>query len=194
MTQPSQANPHRIFLAPFQPPVRNPQETPGKPKETLTVAAETRRQPPSNCPRAPFAPLQGFLFTLHRAFRFFRAHYLARQHFPGKPAWRAEDVMPPGTQDPLAWHPPSPLLTSRHLWESSPRGGDPIGSAGRCLSRSAKVSSRKSASQLPSSPGFHVTVSLRFLCSPTSPPYPLSPTHENRVRRPGVKPGSHRWQ
>ena len=73
MTQPSQANPHRIFLAPFQPPVRNPQETPGKPKETLTVAAETRRQPPSNCPRTPFAPLQGFLSPCIARFVFFCA-------------------------------------------------------------------------------------------------------------------------
>ena len=94
MTQPSQANPHRIFLAPFQPPVRNPQETPGKPKETLTVAAETRRQPPSNCPRTPFAPLQGFLSPCIARFVFFRANadaptsaqYWTRQHFPGKPA------------------------------------------------------------------------------------------------------------
>ena len=67
MTQPSQANPHRIFLAPFQPPVRNPQETQGN----LTVAAETRRQPPSNCPRTPFAPLQGFLSPCIARFVFF---------------------------------------------------------------------------------------------------------------------------
>jgi hypothetical protein len=30
--------------------------------------------------------------------------------------------MPPGTQFPLIWHQPSPLLTSRHLWDSNPRG------------------------------------------------------------------------
>ena len=62
---------------------------------------------------------------------------------------------------------PSPLLTSRHLWEGfEPTRGDPIGLAGRRLSRSAKVSSAKSASQLHSSPGSHVTVSLCFLCPP----------------------------
>ena len=57
---------------------------------------------------------------------------------------------------------PSPLLTSRHLWDSNPRGKTP------CLSRSANVSSAKSASQLHSSPGSHVTVSLCFLCPLTS--------------------------
>ena len=70
---------------------------------------------------------------------------------------------------------PSPLLTSRHLWDSNPRGKTP------CLSRSANVSSAKSASQLHSSPGSHVTVSLCFLCPLTSPSHPLSPTHENSV-------------
>ena len=97
----------------------------------------------------------------------------------------AEDVMPPGTQDPLAT--PSPLLTSRHLWDSNPRGETPsAGLAGRRLSCSAKVSSAKSASQLHSSPGSHVTVSLCFLCPLTSPSHPLSPTHENSVHQPGI--------
>ena len=62
---------------------------------------------------------------------------------------------------------PSPLLTSRHLWDSNPRGKTP------CLSRSANVSSAKSASQLHSSPGSHVTVSLCFLCPLTSPSHRL---------------------
>ena len=84
---------------------------------------------------------------------------------------------------------PSPLLTSRHLWDSNPRGKTP------CLSRSANVSSAKSASQLHSSPGSHVTVSLCFLCCPlTSPSHPLSPTHENNVPQSGIEPGSRRWQ
>ena len=70
-------------------------------------------------------------------------------------------VMPPGTQDPLA------TLTTPY--KSTPVGfeptrGDPIGLAGRRLSRLGKVSSAKSASQLHSSPGSHVTVSLCFLC------------------------------
>ena len=64
---------------------------------------------------------------------------------------------------------PSPLLTSRNLWDSNPRGKTP------CLSRSANVSSAKSASQLHSSPGSHVTVSLCFLCP--------SPRHLARSHR-----------
>ena len=95
----------------------------------------------------------------------------------------AEDVMPPGTQDPLATL-TTPYKSARHAtWNSRSVGyphhslqvdtcgirttrGDPIGLAGRRLSRSAKVSSAKSASQLRSSPGSHVTVSLCFLCPP----------------------------
>ena len=61
------------------------------------------------------------------------------------------------------------------------------------LSRSANVSSAKSASQLHSSPGSHVTVSLCFLCPLTSPSHPLSPTHENNVLQSSMEPGSHRW-
>ena len=61
---------------------------------------------------------------------------------------------------------PSPLLTSRHLWGFETTRGDPIGLAGWRLSRSANVSSAKSASQLNPSPGSHVTVSLCFLCPP----------------------------
>ena len=64
-----------------------------------------------------------------------------------------------------------PLATLTTPYKSTPVGfeptrGDPIGWAGRRLSRSAKVSSAKSASQLHSSPGSHVTVSLCFLCPP----------------------------
>ena len=143
-------------------------------------------------------------FTLHRAFRFWaqtprRLHSIGRrQHTTLEHTFRArqldacaEDVMPPGTQDPLA------TLTTPY--KSTPVGfeptrGDPIGLAGRRLSRSAKVSSAKSASQLHSSPGSHVTVSLCFLCPLTSPSHPLSPTHENNVHQPGIEPGSHRWQ
>ena len=60
-----------------------------------------------------------------------------------------------------------------------PARGDPIGFAGRRLSRSAKVSSTKSASQLHSSPGSHVTVSLCFLC----PPSPRHLTRSHRLMR-----------
>ena len=50
---------------------------------------------------------------------------------------------------------PSPLLTSRHLWDSNSRGETP-----------SALSSAKSASQLHCSPGSPVTVSLCFLCPP----------------------------
>ena len=57
------------------------------------------------------------------------AQYWTRQHITLGHTFRArqlaacaEDVMPPGTQLPLVWHQPSPLLTSRHLWDSNPRG------------------------------------------------------------------------
>ena len=71
--------------------------------------------------------------------------------------------MPPGTQDLLA------TLTTPY--KSTPVGfertrGDPIGLAGRRLSLLAKVSSAKSASQLHSSPGNHMAISLCFLCPP----------------------------
>ena len=125
-TFPRQSTPH--FLALFQPPVRNPQETPWKPKETLTVAAEP---PPSKCLHTPFAPLQGFHPASRVSFLGADASHSIgrRQHTTLEHTFRArqldpcaEDVMPPGTQDPLAWHQPSPLLTSRHLWDSNPRG------------------------------------------------------------------------
>ena len=56
------------------------------------------------------------------------------------------------------------------------------------LSRSANVSSAKSASQLHSSPGSHVTVSLCFLCPLTSPSHPLSAKSASQLHS---SPGSH---
>ena len=166
-----QSTPH--FLALFQPPVRNPQETLGNPRKP----SQLQRKPggnPSKCLHTPLRPYKAF--TLHRAFRFWaqtprRLHSIGRwQHTTLEHTFRArqldacaEDVMPPRTQDPLA------TLTTPY--KSTPVGfeptrGDPVGLAGRRLSRSAKVSSAKSASQLHSSPGSHVTVSLCFLCPP----------------------------
>ena len=201
MTQPSHANPHRIFWHCFS-----------RLSETLRKPLETQGNPHSCSGNPEVTPLNAFThplrpykaFTLHRAFRFWaqtprRLHSIGRrQHTTLEHTFRArqldacaEDVMPPGTQDPLA------TLTTPY--KSTPVGfeptrGDPIGLAGRRLSRSAKVSSAKSASQLHSSPGSHVTVSLCFLCPLTSPSHPLSPTHENNVHQPGIEPGSHRWQ
>ena len=158
MTQPSQANPHRIFFwHRFQPPVRNPQETPGKPSQLQRKPSQLPRKPGGNPPLTalthPLRPYKAFLSPCIARFVFFCAQTQTprRLHSIGRGnTFRAsqldacaEDVMPPGTQGPLAWHQPSPLLTSRHLWDSNPRGGDPVGLAGRCLSRSAKVSSAK---------------------------------------------------
>ena len=179
-----QSTPH--FLALFQPPVRNPQETLGNPRKP----SQLQRKPggnPSKCLHTPLRPYKAF--TLHRAFRFWaqtprRLHSIGRwQHTTLEHTFRAtqldacaEDVMPPRTQDPLA------TLTTPY--KSTPVGfeptrGDPVGLAGRCLSRSAKVSSAKSASQLHSSPGSHVTVSLCFLC----PPSPRHLTRSHRLMR-----------
>ena len=89
---------------------------------------------------------------------------------------------------------PSPLLTSRHLWDSNPRGETPSAQQANALAARPKCLLQESASQLHSSPGSHVTVSLCFLCPLTSPSHPLSPAHENNVHQPGIEPGSHQWQ
>ena len=141
-------------------------------------------------------------FTLHRAFRFWaqtprRLHSIGRrQHTTLEHTFRArqldacaEDVMPPGTQDPLA------TLTTPY--KSKPVGfeptrGDPIGPAGQCLSRSAnKVSSaRRSKSAAFESRQSCDCQSLLLLPPLTSPSRPLSPAHENSVHQPGIEPGS----
>ena len=134
-----QSTPH--FLALFQPPVRNPQETLGNPHSCSGNPEVT----PLNAFTHPLRPYKAF--TLHRAFRFWaqtprRLHSIGRrQHTTLEHTFRArqldacaEDVMPPGTQDPLA------TLTTPY--KSKPVGfeptrGDPIGPAGQRLSRSA---------------------------------------------------------
>ena len=141
-----QPTPH--FLALFQPPVRNPQETPWPPSETSGNPLETQGNPHSCSGNPELTPLNAFThplrpykaFTLHRAFRFWaqtprRLHSIGRrQHTTLEHTFRArqldacaEDVMPPGTQDPLA------TLTTPY--KSTPVGfeltrGDPIGLAG----------------------------------------------------------------
>ena len=151
-------------------------ETSGNPLETQGNPSQLQRKPGGNPPLNAFThPLRPYkAFTLHRAFRFWaqtprRLHSIGRrQHTTLEHTFRArqldacaEDVMPPGTQDPLATL-TTPYKSTHAGFE--PRRGDPIGLAGRRLSCSGKVSSAKSASQLHSSPGSHVTVSLCFLC------------------------------
>ena len=148
-------------MALFQPPVRNLTKPLGNPRKPSQLQRKPGGNPPLNAFTHPLRPYKAF--TLHRAFRFWaqtprRLHSIGRrQHTTLEHTFRArqldacaEDVMPPGTQDPLA------TLTTPY--KSTPVGfeparGDPIGLACRRLSRSAKVSSAKSASQLHSSPG-----------------------------------------
>ena len=139
-----QSTPH--FLALFQPPVRNPQETLGNPHSCSGNPEVT----PLNAFTHPLRPYKAF--TLHRAFRFWaqtprRLHSIGRrQHTTLEHTFRArqldacaEDVMPPGTQDPLA------TLTTPY--KSTPVGfkptrGDPDALAARpkCLLQNLQVS------------------------------------------------------
>ena len=181
MTQPSHASPHRIFWHCFSRLSETLRKPLGNPRKPSQLQRKPGGNPPLNAFTHPLRPYKAF--TLHRAFRFW--------------AQTPRTVLDGGNTQPLStlsgqdsltralktschlelkirWL-PSPLLTSRHLWNSNPCGETPISLAGRRLSRSAKVSSAKSASQLHSSPGSHVTVSLCFLCPLTSPSHSLSP-------------------
>ena len=127
MTQPSHANPHRIFWHCFS-----------RLSETLRKPLETQGNPHSCSGNPEVTPLNAFThplrpykaFTLHRAFRFWaqtprRLHSIGRrQHTTLEHTFRArqldacaEDVMPPGTQDPLA------TLTTPY--KSTPVGFEP---------------------------------------------------------------------
>ena len=186
MTQPSHASPHRIFWHCFSR-LSETSGNPWKPRKPSQLQRKPGGNPPLNAFTHPLRPYKAF--TLHRAFRFWaqtprRLHSIGRrQHTTLEHTFRArqldacaEDVMPPGTQDPLATL-TTPYKSTPVRFE--PTRGDPIGLAGRRLSRSAKVSSAKSASQLRSSPGSHVTVSLCFLC----PPSPRHLTRSHRLMR-----------
>ena len=75
---------------------------------------------------------------------------------------------------------PSPLLTSRHLWDSNPRGEAPSALSSANLLQ---------VSWIPVQAVMWLSVSAS--CAPlTSPSHPLSPTHENNVHQPGIEPGS----
>ena len=149
MTQPSHANPHRIFWhcsAACQKPSGKPLETLGNPHSCSGNPEVT----PLNAFTHPLRPYKAF--TLHRAFRFWaqtprRLHSIGRgQHTTLEHTFRArqldacaEDVMPPGTQDPLA------TLTTPY--KSTPVGfeptrGDYFGLAARptCLLQNLQVS------------------------------------------------------
>ena len=169
MTQPSHASPHRIFWHCFS----RLSETLRKPWKPKEKPSQLQRKPGGNPPLNAFThPLRPYkAFTLHRAFRFWTQ--TPRTVLDGG---NTQPLSTLSGQDSLTralktschlelkirWL-PSPLLTSRHLWTRTYAGRP------RRLSRSAKVSSAKSASQLRSSPGSHVTVSLCFLCPPHLP-------------------------
>ena len=90
---------------------------------------------------------------------------------------------------------PSPLLTSRNLWDSNPRGetpsaeqADALAARPKCLLQNLQVSCCVPVQAV-------MSLSVSASCAPlTSPSHPLSPTHENNVHQPGIEPGSHRWQ
>ena len=163
----SHANPHRVFWHCFSRLSETLRKTLGNPRKPSQLQWKPGGNP-SKCLHTPFAPLQGFLSPCIARF------VLGADASTSAPVLDGGNTQPLSTlsgQDSLTralktschlelkirWL-PSPLLTSRHLWDSNPRGKTP------CLSRSANVSSAKSASQLHSSPGSHVTVSLCFLC------------------------------
>ena len=192
MTQPSHANPHRIFWHCFS-----------RLSETLRKPLETQGNPHSCSGNPEVTPLNAFThplrpykaFTLHRAFRFWaqtprRLHSIGRrQHTTPEHTFRArqldacaEDVMPPGTQDPLA------TLTTPY--KSTPVGfeptrGDPDALAARpkCPLQNLQVSCIPVQAVM--------SLSASASCAPlTSPSHPLSPTHENSAHQPGIEPGS----
>ena len=71
-----------------------------------------------------------------------------------------------------------------------PTRGDPIGLAGRRLSRSAKVSSAQSARQLLAASRTHLPMPchrLNLACTHSS-------TDSIHMHQPGIEPGSHRWR
>ena len=119
-----------------------------------------------------------------------RLHSIGRrQHTTLEHTFRArqldactEDVMPPGTQDPLA------TLTTPY--KSTPVGfeptrGDPDALAARpkCPLQNLQVSCIPVQAVM--------SLSASASCAPlTSPSHPLSPTHENNVHQPGIEPGS----
>ena len=193
MTQPSHANPHRIFWHCFSRLSETLRKPLGNPRKPSQLQRKPGGNPPLNAFTHPLRPYKAF--TLHRAFRFW--------------AQTPRTVLEGGNTQPLSTLSGQDSLTralktSCHLelkirWLGinphhslqvdtcgiRTHAGRPIGLAGR------RVSSAKSASQLHSSPGSHVTVSLCFLCPPH---LAISPALENNVHQPGIVPGSHRWQ
>ena len=189
MTQPSHANPHRIFWHCFSrlsETLRKPLETQGNPHSCSGNPEVT----PSKCLHTPFAPLQGFHPASRVSFLGGVCTVLdGGQHTTLEHTFRArqldacaEDVMPPGTQDPLA------TLTTPY--KSTPVGfeptrGDPDALAARpkCPLQNLQVSCIPVQAVM--------SLSTSASCAPlTSPSHPLSPTHENNVHQPGIEPGS----
>ena len=147
MTQPSHSSPHRIFWHCFSRLSETLRKPLGNPRKPSQLQRKPGGNPPSKCLHTPFAALQGFHPASRVSFLGADASHSIgrRQHTTLEHTFRArqldacaEDVMPPGTQDPLA------TLTTPY--KSTPVGfepmrGDLIGLAGQRLSRSSKVSS-----------------------------------------------------
>ena len=153
MTQPSHANPHRIFWHCFSrlsETLRKPLETQGNPHSCSGNPEVT----PVNAFTHPLRPYKAF--TLHRAFRFWaqtprRLHSIGRrQHTTLEHTFRARQF---DGQDSLTRalktschlelkirRLPSPLLTSRNLWDSNPRGETPSAQQANALAARLKVS------------------------------------------------------
>ena len=135
MTQPSHASPHRIFWHCFSrlsETLRKPLETQGNPHS----CSGNREVTPSKCLHTPFAPLQGF----HPAscVSFLGADASTRGVCTVLDGGNTQPLSTLSGQDSLTralktschlerkirWL-PSPLLTSRHLWDSRTHAGRP---------------------------------------------------------------------
>ena len=186
-----QPTPH--FLALFQPPVRNPQETLGNPRKP----SQLQRKPevtPSKCPHTPFAPLQGFQPCIAR-FVFGRRRLDVCTVLDGgntQPlsTLSGQDSLTRALKTSCHLELQDPLATLTTPYKSTPVGleptrGDPDALAARpkCPLQNLQVSCIPVQAVM--------SLSASASCAPlTSPSHPLSPTHENSVHQPGIEPGS----
>ena len=199
MTQPSHANPRRIFWHCFS----RLSETLRKPLETQGNPHSCSRNPevtPSKCLHTPFAPLQGF----HPASRISflgaqtprRLHSIGRrQHTTLEHTFRArqldacaEDVMPPGTQDPLATL-TTPYKSTPVGFEPTREDPDALAARPTCLLQNLQVSCCVPVQAV-------MSLSVSASCAPS--PRHLTRSHRLMrtmcISRESNEPRSHRWQ